>query len=156
MHSIGASRSMHVALVNYELPLCFKFKLLSRLVMSSLYQSIYLLPSIVGQTAQNSSADWQTAQAACDGNSTSALQQTAIANAADSSPRNGKSAVPRPSLTIQVCQGGLTSMAVAPDGVSVASTTKDGVLYVHDLNTGALLRGFKVSLNFEVLSLLCA
>lgn len=68
----------------------------------------------------------------------------------DSSPRNGKggggggTSAPKPSLAIQACQGGLTSMAVSPDGTKIATTSKEGILYVHDLNTGALITGFKV------------
>lgn len=35
-------------------------------------------------------------------------------------------------------------MTVSPDGTKIASTSKAGVLFVHDSSTGQLLGGFKV------------
>ena len=52
--------------------------------------------------------------------------------------------MPKPSLTIAVSPRGLTGMAVSPDGTQVAATSKDGVLHIHNINTGALVAGFKV------------
>ena len=75
------------------------------------------------------------------------MQQSAAAAGSESSPRSSKGGaapVPKPSLTIAVSPRGLTGMAVSPDGTKVAATSKDGVLHIHNLNTGALVCGFKV------------
>ena len=49
-----------------------------------------------------------------------------------------------PALAIHASATALTDADPTPDGTRVASTARDGVLRVHDLNTGALLAGFKV------------
>lgn len=70
------------------------------------------------------------------------MQQSAAA-ISEVRSKAGNSA-PKPALTINVCSAGLTSMAVSPDGTKIASTSKAGVLYVHNLSTGILITGFKV------------
>ena len=55
---------------------------------------------------------------------------------------------PRPALTIPLPGQELNSMGVSPDGTKLASTSKSGILFVHDSTTGQLLGGFKVALSF--------
>ena len=71
--------------------------------------------------------------------------QQGTANGNDASPK-GKAAGRMPILTIGTSARGVTSMAVSPDGMKVASTGKDGVLRIHELRTGVLLMGFKVQI----------
>ena len=47
-----------------------------------------------------------------------------------------------PALAIHAASRGITALAVAPDGMRVATAGRDGVLRVHDLATGALITGF--------------
>ena len=60
-----------------------------------------------------------------------------------------------PTITIKVCEKDLRSATVSPDGSKVASTNKEGVLYVHDLSSGQLIGGFKVDVNGTVFSFIC-
>ena len=49
-----------------------------------------------------------------------------------------------PALAIHAASRGITALAIAPDGMRVATAGRDGVLRVHDLASGALITGFKV------------
>ena len=90
------------------------------------------------------------------------LQSAAVPSNGNSPKSKGGSpvGVTKPTLTFSVSQKELRSASVSPDGSKIASTTKDGVLYVHNLSTGQLIGGFKVCLKilfflFSLLYCLC-
>ena len=83
--------------------------------------------------------------------SASSLSNGSFSSAKGGSPKG----VMNPTITIKVCEKDLRSATVSPDGSKVASTNKEGVLYVHDLSSGQLIGGFKVDADGIVFSIIC-
>ena len=80
----------------------------------------------------------------CSWGSTCRLQQ--VLQEVKDSGRNStpKAAARQPAVTIHASNSALTDVVPSPDGARIASTARDGVLRLHDLNSGALIAGFKV------------
>lgn len=53
---------------------------------------------------------------------------------------------PMPAAVFDISRKGLNALAVSPDGTRLATAARDGVVRIHELTTGALLSGFRVSL----------
>jgi WD40 repeat protein len=61
-----------------------------------------------------------------------------------------------PLQTLAICDRGLNAAALSPDGSRLATCARDGVVRVHDLASGMLLTGYRVSPPLPCHPVICA